>query len=44
MKSIAATPWISSHTRTHLPHRMHFSGSRMIEGLETSLPAFFLPR
>ncbi|MDR3673454.1 MAG: hypothetical protein P4L36_21595 [Holophaga sp.] len=36
MKSMAATPWISSHTRTHLPHRMHFSGSRMMAGLEMS--------
>ena len=37
MKSMADTPWTSSHTRTHLPHRMHFSGSRTIAGLELSL-------
>ncbi len=29
---IAATPWTSSHRRTHLAHRMHFSGSRTISG------------
>ena len=28
MKSIAATPWISSQTRTQLPQRMHLAGSR----------------
>ena len=36
MKSMAATPWISSHIRTHLPQRMHLPGSRTIEGLEVS--------
>ena len=36
MKSMAATRWISSHTRTHLPQRMHLAGSRTIEGLEVS--------
>ncbi len=36
MKSMAETPWTSSHTRTHLPQRMHFSGSRTMEGLEMS--------
>ncbi len=30
--SIAPTPWISSHTRTHLPQRMHFSMSRSMKG------------
>ncbi len=33
---MAQTPWISSQTRTHLPHRMHFSGSRTMDGLEMS--------
>ena len=35
-KSIAETPWISSQTRTHRPHRMHLAGSRTIDGLEVS--------
>ncbi len=34
MKSMAPTVWISSHTRTHLPHRMHLAGSRTIDGLD----------
>ncbi len=37
MKSIAETPWISSHTLTHLPQRMHFEGSRTMAGLERSM-------
>ena len=36
MKSMAATPWTSSQTRTHLPHRMHLAGSRTIDGLDMS--------
>ena len=39
MKSMAPTVWISSHTRTHLPHRMHLAGSRTIDGLATSICA-----
>ena len=37
VKSMAATPWISSQMRTHRPQRMHLSGSRMIEGEEKSV-------
>ena len=37
VKSMAATPWISSQMRTHLPQRMHLSGSRMMEGEEKSV-------
>jgi hypothetical protein len=29
---MAATPWSSSQRRTHLPQRMHFSGSRTMIG------------
>src|ERR1700690_3386829 len=36
-KSIASTPWISSHALTHLPHMMHFSRSLSMNGL----PSFF---
>ena len=43
MKSIAPTACTSSHTRTHLPHRMHFAGSRTIDGLATSMRAGILP-
>ena len=37
VKSMAATPWISSQMRTQRPQRMHLSGSRMIEGDEKSV-------
>ena len=36
MKSMAPTPCTSSQTRTHLPQRMHLSGSRTRAGLEVS--------
>ena len=32
-KSIAPTPWISSHILTHWPHRIHFSISLSTKGL-----------
>ena len=41
-KSMADTPWTSSQIRTHLPHSTHFSGSRMIDGLETSISRLLL--
>ena len=37
VKSMAATPWISSQMRTQRPQRMHLSGSRMMEGEEKSV-------
>ena len=45
MKSMAETPWISSQMRTHLPQRTHLSGSRTMDGLETSWSrSVFSPR
>ena len=41
-KSMAETPWTSSQTRTHLPHRMHFSGSRSMRRAEMSFSRLFL--
>jgi len=44
-KSMAEMPWTSSQTRTQRPQRMHLSGSRRIEGLETSSSlVVFFPR
>ena len=37
LKSIAETLCTSSHTRTHLPQRMHLSGFRTIDGEEKSV-------
>ena len=42
-KSMQATVCVSSQTRTHLPQRMHLSGSREMDGLEMSRGFFFLP-
>ncbi len=42
MKSMQATPCISSQTRTHLPQRMHLSGSRTMAGLDWSIFQSFL--